>query len=146
MVLFVLLIVVLLIFWWRGRAEGFAEPRGLQPAAPMQRIADCRGGKLYPMAAVCNDVNVGRALGKYPREQTIYGCTDGSCCLKSCCQINDEKCTAGGGEFGSRFGNEGPPQTGPRPSPRMNDVPSDVYREIDFTPTPYHAPHLYPSL
>lgn len=146
--LLVIIAVILLLVVWRmcSQVEGFASSRGLQPGLPMPRIADVRGGRLYPVQMHCNNVNVARGHGEYPRELTIYGCTDGSCCVKSCCQTNDEKCTAGGGEFGSRFGNEGPPQTGPRPSPKMNDVRHDSYRAIDFTPTPYHAPHLYPSL
>lgn len=103
-----------------------------------------RGGRLYPIVASPEGCTV-PLMNPFARGYYKYGCPSGECCKKSCCQVMPAKCTAGGGSFGSRYGNEGPPVTGPIMMTKMGNNKTTL-STCDLCPTPYACPGCHMDL
>ena len=103
-----------------------------------------RGGRLYPIYELPAEGCVVKKIDPYARGYYKYGCPTGECCKKSCCQVMPAKCTAGGGVFSTRFGNEGPPVTGEIPMQKMGKHyeawDKGDMNTCDLCPTPYACP------
>lgn len=135
--------------------------RDIKPSDTLEDVFP-RGGRLYPIVIRGQYMNdwladggecTVKKMNPWSRGKYIYGCPSGDCCKRNCCQVMPPMCTAGGGDFCSRYGNEGPPVAGPIPmKKRFNKYAGYVGGECpeltscDLCPSPEMCPACHPKI